>query len=88
MTKEPTFLVDGIKISFPVDLIPGLFCAYIAAVRADHYAEVDKSEGEDYATTFKSEMHHALRHREDIKDWMENNMDPHLADTIRIDVKP
>jgi hypothetical protein len=88
---EPVFAINGNPINFPADMIPKLFVAYVAAVRAEYYAGVDAARCDtkeagwaEFDAVFDVEVKHALRDRSEIKDWMENNMDVHLEPCAEI----
>lgn len=76
------FAVNGNPIPFDAEMIPKLFVAYVAAQRAEHYAGVDAARCDTaeaghacFDQVFHEEIHHALRDRSEIADWMANNMD-------------
>jgi len=73
---ELVFAINGNPIGFPAEMIPKLFVAYVAAVRAEYYAGVDDSKSPGcFDQVFSEEVRHAIRDRSEIKDWMDNNMD-------------
>jgi hypothetical protein len=81
------FAVDGQKVPFPAEMIPKLFVAYVAAMRAEYYAGVDDARNPGcFEQVFHEEIRHATRVRSEIKDWMENNMDVHLEPCAEIGV--
>lgn len=74
--------VNGNPFPFPVEMIPKLFVAYVAALRAEYYAGVDAARCDTkeagracFEQIFHEEIRHAMRDRSEIRDWMENNMD-------------
>lgn len=86
--------VDGVRYPFPVETIEPLFCAYVAALRAEYYASVDaarcddqKTGNETFDASFIGEIRHAMRDRSEIAGWMSNNMDVHQANTDAIGVR-
>jgi len=82
-----TFSVNGNKVPFPAEMIPKLFVAYVAAIRAEYYAGVDDSKNPGcFEQVFHEEIRHAMRDRSEVKDWMENNMDVHLEKADEIGV--
>lgn len=79
-TGKVVFSINGVRVPIDAEMIPKLFVAYIAAERAEYYAGVDaarcdEAEGANarFARVFREEVNHALRHREEIVDWTENN---------------
>lgn len=71
-----TLSINGTPIGFPSDMIPKLFVAYVAAMRAEYYAGVDDAKNPGcFEQAFHEEVRHAIRDRSEIRDWMENNMD-------------
>ena len=84
----PVFAVNGNRLTFPAEMIPKLFVAYVAAARAEYYASADcaKSSKANFDDIFHEEIRHAMRDRSELVDWLENNMDWHTepADEIGI----
>jgi hypothetical protein len=84
---EMRFAVNGTPFPFPSAMIPKLFVAYVAAIRAEYYAGVDDARNPGcFEQVFHEEVRHAMRDRSEIADWLGNNMDIHTekADEIGI----
>ncbi len=82
-----TFAVNGNKVPFAAEMIPKLFVAYVAAMRAEYYAGVDDARNPGcFEQVFHEEIRHAIRERSEIKDWLENNMDWHKEPAEEIGV--
>ena len=68
--------IDGKKVTIDGGKVPELYVAYIAAIRADYYAELDSGRGYgEYDKIFQEEFNIGLRHLDMIEDWRENNTD-------------
>lgn len=69
-------------------MVPKLFVAYVAAIRARYYACADAAKGakQPLSEIFHEEVRHAMRDRSEIADWMGNNMDVHLEPADEIGV--
>ena len=80
--------INGNPIPFSADMVPKLFVAYVAAVRARYYACADaaKNPAVNLEQVFMEEVRHAMRDRDEIADWMANNMDVHLEPAGEIGV--
>lgn len=85
-TGRIVFAINGNKVPFDAEMIPKLFVAYVAAVRAEYYAGVDAARGDDFGTVFHEEIRHAMRDRSELVDWLENNMDWHTEKADEIGV--
>ncbi len=76
--------IDDVEVE--ADLIPELFVAYVAAMRAQHYAEGDVAKGaeKDFAVPFHFEYRYACTHSEEIKEWLGNSIDLPNIDPNRV----
>lgn len=86
-----TLAIDGVPLPFSVHMIPKLLVAYVAALRAEYYAAVDDGRNPGcFETVFYEEVRYAMRHREEIDDWIGNNMNltSEAADEIGVALIP